>query len=143
MCIDGFRGTTKKYKPNLTIGDVVFCYVYGMYDGLIELSCVTMDDNKNWSTNETYFGPLSNGFLTQLPLQHVQSYVNTVNIMFRLYNEELEVLRGLKYEIVLGFNGRVWIGNTSNELKLKISRFIKLSHNLNQQQLKQLFKHIF
>ncbi|XP_954755.1 uncharacterized protein TA02595 [Theileria annulata] len=114
MCIDGFRGTTKKYKPALNIGtfqifiqldnvnyrDVIFCYVYSVNNNnLIELSCITTDDNKNWSTNETYFGQLSGGFLFPVPL-------NYIKILYGEDNLVTQLLSNLKYEIVLGFNGR-------------------------------------
>nr|PVC53536.1 hypothetical protein MACL_00003717 [Theileria orientalis] len=71
LCIDGFRGATKKIKPQLAQGDVVFCQILSIYNyNLIELTCKNVDEIKSFSTNETYFGHLTKGMTIKIPLTH-------------------------------------------------------------------------
>ncbi|GFE53046.1 exosome complex component RRP40 [Babesia ovis] len=71
--VDGFRGATKRNRPNLNEGDLVFCQVtreYPRNELPTEVSCLDVDDMKHWTTKETYFGPLEDGFMFTVPIPY-------------------------------------------------------------------------
>ncbi|UKK01701.2 hypothetical protein MACK_001054 [Theileria orientalis] len=138
LSIDGFRGATKKIKPQLTQGDVVFCQILCIYNyNLIELTCKNVDEIKSFSTNETYFGHLTNGMTIRIPLLYSKMLCNDSD------NYMLSLLKCYKFQVAIGFNGKLWVNCENNDLTLKICRFIKLSYGLSQtttQQQKQVLE---
>ncbi|UKJ89248.2 hypothetical protein MACJ_002496 [Theileria orientalis] len=127
LCIDGFRGATKKIKPQLTQGDVIFCQILCIYNyNLIELTCKNVDEIKSFSTNETYFGQLTNGMTIRIPLPYSKMLCNSTD------NYMLTLLKDYKFQIAIGFNGKLWVNCGNNDLTLKICRFIKLSYGLSR-----------
>lgn len=78
LAVDGFRGATKRNRPNLTEGDVVFCQVTRVYpkqELTTEVSCINANDMKQWTTKETYFGPLEGGFTFTVPIDYASRFV--------------------------------------------------------------------
>lgn len=101
-----FNSATKRHRPNLKFGQVVICHVTGANKYLdVELSCEDPSSQKDWVTNEVYFGALpEGGVLAQL----------AVGLGRKLVEEGKEVLdivgRHLKpFEIAVGMNGRIYI----------------------------------
>jgi len=54
-----FEGATRKGKPNLVVGALVFCRVIRAEKyAKVELSCISPFHKKQWTTGEAFFGPL-------------------------------------------------------------------------------------
>ncbi|KAK2197992.1 bifunctional K Homology domain [Babesia duncani] len=101
--IDGFRGATKRNRPSLVEGDVIFCQVTKItlfLEHPFELSCINANDVKQWSTKEAYFGQLESGFVFPVPLgMAIALSLPSSPILGRLS-------KGCKFEIAVGLNGR-------------------------------------
>lgn len=95
-----FDGATKRNKPNLQIGTVVYCrlHEYSKYTGG-KLSCI----NKGLTNKQNQLGELKGGCTLWLPAhQH------------HLVEEKLPIIgKYIKFEVALGKNGWIWF-NTSN-----------------------------
>lgn len=99
-----FEGATKRSKPELKKGDVVYARVEATGKDLdTELSCIsTSGVTKEWSTGETIYGELPQGLLVHLSLATVH----------KLLLPECAVLNALGshicFEAAIGMNGAVW-----------------------------------
>lgn len=101
-----FEGASKKTKPNLNLGDLVFARVLKVnkFDAPI-LSCISQYDVKNWASGESFFGQLKKGNLFNIPMQHVFSLINSENYALTRLNDIIS------FEIVIGHNGKMWINS--------------------------------
>lgn len=72
-----FDGATKRNKPNLDINALVYCRVKAV-DKFSRpvLSCVSPVHKKAWTTGESYFGQLKQGFLCEVSKKLVK-YLQT------------------------------------------------------------------
>lgn len=111
-----FEGATKKNKPNLKIGDVVFSKVEktNKFD-CPTLTCLSNESNKNWSSGEALFGKLEGGHMYKFSLKLVGIYMNFLDILVSRLNDAVD------FEFKLGHNGYAWINSQSvmNILKIK------------------------
>ena len=65
----GFEGATKRNKPELKPGEVIYCRVQMASKGLdTELTCIATGgiSKKEWSTGESVYGALNGGQLIKL-----------------------------------------------------------------------------
>jgi len=111
-----FEGATKKNKPNLKIGDVVFSKIEktNKFD-VPTLTCLSYDHNKNWSSGEALFGKLDGGHMFKFSLKLVGVYMNfLIPIVNRLDD-------AVDFEYKVGHNGYAWVnsGSVMNILKIK------------------------
>ncbi|CDR97214.1 Exosome complex component RRP40 [Babesia bigemina] len=137
--VDGFRGATKRNRPNLHEGDVVFCQVTREYPARelpTEVSCINAGDMKQWTTKETYFGQLEDGFMFTVPIPY--SYCLSGD---RCYVLEKCAAR-FKYEIAIGLNGRVWVRSANASDTLHIARYIRMCFGLTLPQMEALFTYL-
>ena len=98
-----FEGATKKQKPNLNLGDVIFARILKVnkFDAPL-LSCISLHEHKNWASGESFFGNLKGGMVFNF---------NRANT-WEFYKENYAIERlndVVNYEIIIGFNGRIWI----------------------------------
>lgn len=137
--VDGFRGATKRNRPNLVEGDVVFCQVtreYPRRELHTEVSCLNVDDMKQWTTKEAYFGHLENGFLFTVPVPY--SYCLSSKRCYVLD----KCAQRFKYEIAIGLNGRVWVRGANEKETLWIARYIRMCFGLTVPQMEALFTYL-
>ncbi|EKX72008.1 conserved hypothetical protein [Theileria equi strain WA] len=140
MSIEDFRGATKRNKPELNEGDVIFCQVtrhYPRYEMPTEVSCIDADSVKQWTTNECYFGQLMDGVTFDVPITYAVS----------LSRDKCYILKKcaskLKFEIAVGLNGRVWVKGSNIQETLLVARFIKRSYGCSVAQIEALFTKLF
>lgn len=105
-----FEGATKRNKPNLAVGSVVYSRVaVANRDMDPELSCISPHSRsrKDWVTGETVFGELKGGYVFECSL----------SLARELLDERCVVLRALgrhvPFELAIGCNGRVWVNSGS------------------------------
>mmetsp|Transcript_25989 Transcript_25989/g.85533 ORF Transcript_25989/g.85533 Transcript_25989/m.85533 type:complete len:89 (-) Transcript_25989:465-731(-) len=61
-----FEGATKRNKPKLEIGSLVYCRVSNSYrDAESELSCLSLTYKKGWMTGQAVFGELEGGHMIE------------------------------------------------------------------------------
>eukprot|EP00386_Alphamonas_edax_P011529 GDKI01036467.1.p1 GENE.GDKI01036467.1~~GDKI01036467.1.p1 ORF type:complete len:235 (+),score=38.12 GDKI01036467.1:34-705(+) len=132
-----FERATKRNKPNLNIGSVVYCMVIGdMRDFECEVSCISVDDKKGWTTNETYLGELKGPYSTLLetPLAHASCLQSEESFVLSKLGESLP------YEVVVGANGRVFVNSSCAQHTIVIANCIKNSARLTLPQVDVMVK---
>lgn len=114
-----FEGATKKTKPNLKIGDLVFAKVVktNKFDSPI-LSCIS-GDGKTWSSGEAFFGVINHGHTFKVPLNMVNLYFYFGEKLFSRINDAVE------YEYNLGHNGTMVVNCENFTMIPKIKDLIK------------------
>ena len=62
-----FWGATKKNKPKIDVGDLVFAKVSKNVDKFYKpvLTCIHQDDMKDFNSGESYFGLLKGGYIIE------------------------------------------------------------------------------
>jgi exosome complex component RRP40 len=115
-----FDGATKRNKPELKRGDIVYARVMNV-GGLgadLEVTCTSSNATvrKEWSSGETIFGALSPGILI-----HTTSLLSQ-----RLLRPDCAVLLALSkhfaFEIAIGMNHVIWLRTTGPNEGLMIIR---------------------
>jgi exosome complex component RRP40 len=131
-----FEGATKRTKPTLVVGDVVYCRVAkASADGIEpELSCCSVGSfsgsRKGWETGEATFGVLAGGCVLQRA-----SLVASGGLRDQHAHPVLAALaaEGVAFEVVVGANGVVWVkakGAASTvAVANAVSRLQDLMHN--------------
>ena len=116
-----FEGATKRNRPNIEVGDVVFARVTApSRDVEAELVCMTSSGKRDGMgilvTPQTHFS------------QTISVSIHTVRHLLSSESKLLNVL-GNKYrfEIAIGMNGRVWISTKQPENLIFISNAIQQS----------------
>lgn len=115
-----FEGASKKNKPNLNNGDLVFAKVYktNKFDAPL-VTCIS-GNGKSWSSGEAEFGPVKSGHLFKVPLKYVQLYVFlSETLISRIYD-------AVDFEHYIGMNGFIWINSSSVKNILKIKEIFLL-----------------
>lgn len=97
-----FEGATKKNRPEINVGDLVYCKVVLANPDLEpELVCVDSNGKKG------RLGQLSDGFM----------FPCSINLVRKILNENCQLLHLLSketpYEFAAGINGRIWINSKS------------------------------
>ena len=103
-----FEGATRRNKPNLEIGNLVYARVdsIDIATKKATLSCISPTCKKAWTTGESFFRELKGGFLVECSAWLVQY----------LLREECHLLKRLSehfvFDIFIGINGRVVVTST-------------------------------
>ncbi|KAJ1966046.1 exosome non-catalytic core subunit rrp40 [Dipsacomyces acuminosporus] len=127
-----FEGATRRNKPNLAVGTVVYARVVVANSVMDpEIECY----NSNTGKSEGY-GELSDGFMFKCSL----------GLARRLMDSRAPVLNAIgaevPFEVAVGLNGRVWINTESPQTTILLANAIKNSEYLNAKQCKQMIKEL-
>jgi len=120
-----FEGATRKTRPNLNVGDVVFAKVEkeNKYSNVI-LTCKSTSNKKGWMTGESQFGELKEGKVFELGRYLCLKLLDDKELRQRLK----EYVNNLKLKI--GLNGRIWIKTDEINLIQNVYEAIKQGINL-------------
>ena len=125
-----FNGATKRNRPNLQNGAVVYCRVTEAHKDLdTKLTCESPETNKGWSTNEVYLCHLTTGgedpaseysgcnCVVDVSLAHARALLSESAVLFDLLG------KSIPYEITIGQNGRIWLqaGSAREVVMLRLS----------------------
>ncbi|TYZ62044.1 hypothetical protein PybrP1_004635 [[Pythium] brassicae (nom. inval.)] len=107
-----FDGATKRNRPSLRIGALVYARVSKTHKDLEpEITCEAPANlsKKDWMTGLAVYGELSGGYV----------FKTSVTLAKRLLQEDCAVLaalgRRLPFEIAVGVNGVVWVNSRSSK----------------------------
>eukprot|EP01102_Stenamoeba_stenopodia_P005811 TRINITY_DN16534_c0_g1_i1.p1 TRINITY_DN16534_c0_g1~~TRINITY_DN16534_c0_g1_i1.p1 ORF type:complete len:264 (-),score=63.96 TRINITY_DN16534_c0_g1_i1:27-788(-) len=126
-----FDGVTKKNKPNLVVGALIYARVIvANKDMEAELSCVSIG-------NKTGFGELKSGFMFKCSLNLCRQLNAKQCLVLQLIGEKIP------YEIAIGSNGRVWINSPSMSHTIIISNALINSEYLSAKQTQVLISKMF
>lgn len=100
-----FEGATKRNKPDLSKGDIIYARVTSaLKDVESELVCTASSGvNKEWTTGESVFGQLHGGILIRLGLNMARRLLSPESVTLNCLG------RHFKFEVAVGVNGIVWI----------------------------------
>jgi exosome complex component RRP40 len=132
-----FEGATKKQKPNLNLGDLVFARIskVNKFD-TPTLSCINPLEHKNWASGESYFGGIKNGNLFSVNRLHTWNFYKDNNALNRLNDV-------VGYEIIVGFNGRMWINSEKPEDIYTIHEILINSLTQSEEQIEKSIHNAF
>ncbi|MES1917315.1 MAG: hypothetical protein MHM6MM_009052 [Cercozoa sp. M6MM] len=99
-----FEGATKRNRPNLNVGDTVYCrVVLSQRHVQPRLSCKSQHFKKEWVTGEALYSTLDGGVVFDV----------SPSLCRRLRLPDCELLETLAsitaFELTVGVNGRVWV----------------------------------
>jgi exosome complex component RRP40 len=119
-----FDGATKKTRPNLQSGDLVYARVRGpatKYLDAIELECLTISPDNGVS--DAGLGPLKAGSVCDVSLEFAR------RLMMGPKKGGVGVLQAIgerfRFEVAVGRNGRVWIASDEVLVVLKVIQALK------------------
>ena len=103
-----FEGATRKNKPNLDVGQLIYCRVEVANKFMeVELSCISPHFKKDWVTGESLYGELKGGMVIPVSIRLAHELMNETCDVFDIIG------RKLKFEVSVGVNGLVWINSDS------------------------------
>lgn len=118
-----FEGATKKNRPRLDTDSIIYAKVERANPHMNTiLTCKSVENKKSWSSGEAKFGPLTGGLVFECPIGLCQ-------MLLREEGEKIlrEIGKMTSYEIVVGYNGRIWINSKSSTATILIyNTLIKL-----------------
>eukprot|EP01067_Filipodium_phascolosomae_P009034 Filipodium_phascolosomae@DN7959_c0_g1_i1.p2 len=105
----------------------------------VTLTCIRPDENKGWTTNETYLGELVNGYLLDVDLKLGRQIMGPkVPLLEAIANR-------VAFEAAGSANGRVWVKADDYATVTAIVRCLSnpQAHRLTEAQAEILVKKIF
>jgi exosome complex component RRP40 len=140
-----FEGATKRTKPTLKVGDAVYMrIVTAPRDIEPECSCIAVHGNnrKGWETGEATFGVLEGGMAFRCTQAQVswlrdRSDKKGSQVLYDTLSKE-----GIKFEVVIGANGVVWVKGASARFTICVSNIIQNSFVLESNEIKSMVKKV-
>ncbi|KAJ2808569.1 exosome non-catalytic core subunit rrp40 [Coemansia guatemalensis] len=127
-----FEGATRRNKPNLTIGAVVYARVVVANSVMDpEIECY----NSNTGKSEGY-GELTGGFMFKCSLGLARHLISAKAPVLNALGTQIP------FETAVGVNGRVWINTESPETTVLVVNAIKNSEYLTAKQCRQMVKEL-
>lgn len=111
-----FQGATKKNRPNLGAGALVYCRVVRASKNMeAEVSCIEPGSTKSWSGGETLYGELQGGTVVQVSLGMARKLLREDRV--------LKMVGNVPFQSAVGVNGRIWIeaGNCEHTMLLSLA----------------------
>lgn len=133
-----FEGATKKLKPIINLGDVIFARIskVNKFDAPV-LSCVSeYAGNKSWASGESFFGILNGGNIYDFPKIYAWDFYKENFALERLYDVA-------NFEIVFGMNGKMWIKSESSENISNIYEILMKSLKSDRDEIEKLIHEKF
>lgn len=155
-----FEGATKRNRPYLDPGCLIYCRVVkGFGGGRMdpEVSCKVggsgndtgkaiyndqeeeHDDGgaarKDWMTNEGTYGPLTGGTSFRISLGLARQLLLPNNAALAALDKS-----GVPFEIAIGVNGMVWVNSPAGEITIMILNAIKNSEVMTEEEVRGMVK---
>lgn len=101
-----FNAASKRHRPNIKVGQAVICHITSACAHLdTEVSCEDPTTQKDWVTNEVFFGPLpENGLLIDLPMPWCKALMERGSSVVPLVGQYMK-----PFEVAIGTNGRAYV----------------------------------
>jgi len=151
-----FEGATKRNRPYLGNGDLVYARVVTCFDfsSEIEISCTvnrgrddvqkgtssSLNDDggasrKDWMTDEGTYGQLKRGTCIQVSTGLAQELLHPNNVVLQSLGTS-----GIRFEICIGVNGYVWVQSERPEYTILILNAIQNSEVMTETQVRAMVK---
>ncbi|XP_077331398.1 exosome complex component RRP40 [Lithobates pipiens] len=124
-----FEGATKKNRPNVKVGDVVYGqFIVANKDMEPELACI---DGSGKANGKGVIG--QDGFMFKVTLGLVRKLLTPQNDIVQ------ELMNAFPFEMVIGMNGRIWIKAKTTQQTLIVANLLEACEFLTAAQRKQVF----
>ena len=131
-CVEGFEGATKRNRPHLAVGAVVYARVVAAARDLdAELECMSIRKRADG------FGELVGGHVLRCSLGLARSLLDPRCAVLACLGELLP------YEIAVGMNGRVWVKAGSPREMVLVANAILNSETLTVPEIKAMVNALF
>lgn len=120
-----FLNVTRKSRPQLNVGDVLYTRITGIIGGDLECACFDAH-GKNGG-----YGALSGGRTLTINPAYARKLLHPSDVLLT------ELGKRAEYEIVVGVNGRIWISADDTRLVLEISKLIQDSELLTESEVRE------
>ena len=140
-----FEGATKRNRPNLKNGDLLYARV-SVCNPLMEpeVACTVIPgegndlsgaSRKDWMTNEGTYGQLKGGSCLQISMGLAKELLKPTSVV-------LEALGNAKipFEICIGINGIIWVDSERPEYTILILNAIQNSEVMSEEQIMGMVK---
>jgi exosome complex component RRP40 len=144
-----FEGATKRNKPQLQPGQLIYARIQSCDDPLLDptLSCMNgpLDmglSRKDWMTQEGVYGELrGDGTLCRISPRLARQLLDPTG-QDNVVLTELAQCKNLAFELAIGVNGYVWIHSSVPEYTLLIQNAIQNSEVLTAPQIRAMVKNL-
>eukprot|EP00924_Labyrinthula_sp_SR-Ha-C_P007211 snap_masked-scaffold_8-processed-gene-12.41-mRNA-1 protein AED:0.58 eAED:0.58 QI:0/-1/0/1/-1/1/1/0/249 len=116
-----FDGATKRSKPALKVGDLVYCRVEDI-EFECKLTCEAPEGmiKKDWASGEALFGELKGGTVFEVGVGLSEWFLGKGENILAKVGEKIN------FEIVVGMNGLIWM-KADNEKEMIVLRNVLLN----------------
>jgi len=98
-----FDGASKRSKPSLEVGDIVYCRVVSINKYLpYKLSCKCPSNKKDWASGDATYSQLKDGLEIDVSTRFVKKLLNDSTIFDALK-------KYISFEVALGVNNKIWV----------------------------------
>jgi len=127
----GFEGATKRFRPDLQVGDCVYGRVIDLpKDYPMEITCV------NPSGKSHGLGQLEGGHVFQVPIH----FVRTLRTASKNNNLMLKIGKLVPCETAVGANGLIWVKAKNELMTILVAQLIQALTRVNYNQHDELIK---
>lgn len=100
-----FQGATKRNRPDLKKGDMIYCQVSSVDPDLdVELTCISSSGvKKDWASGEAIFGGLVDGILLNTTISYSNTLLRPDSVVLNILGQHL------CFEVAIGMNGGIWL----------------------------------
>ncbi len=136
-----FEGATKRNKPNLVPGMLVYARIESTPPSMdCTLTCTlgTHDagvPRKDWMTNEGTYGVLTGGTCQKIPLGLARELLYPNNLVLQELSN-----KSIAFEVCIGVNGFLWVHSSRSEYTILIQNAILNSQVLTETQVRGMVK---
>eukprot|EP00831_Metopus_contortus_P044723 TRINITY_DN35863_c0_g1_i2.p1 TRINITY_DN35863_c0_g1~~TRINITY_DN35863_c0_g1_i2.p1 ORF type:complete len:296 (+),score=53.14 TRINITY_DN35863_c0_g1_i2:30-917(+) len=133
-----FEGATKRSKPKLEEGQAIYARVLRVSKfGGIELSCISPLHKKAWNTGESFFGPLSGGYILDCSQLLSRNLLEPDNRIVKTLGKKVN------FELASGMNGRVHVKAKTVTDTILVVSLLQQSEHFSFSQMQKLFASTF
>lgn len=133
-----FEGATKKNKPNLEVGALVYCRVVRASKNMeAEVSCIEIGSNKSWVGGETLYGALTEGNVVHVSLACARALLRGTGSALATLGESVA------FESAVGVNGRIWLKAGSVQQTMLLSLAVQKADVMEAEEWRKFVKGIF
>ncbi|KAK8820110.1 hypothetical protein WA577_006179, partial [Blastocystis sp. JDR] len=102
-----FEGATKRNRPYLKPGSLVYCRVLQAFPGMQpDLTCIVSNGPKSeWVNGSSLFGELTGGNVFKVSIEDARKLVDPKDDTLRTIGSQIP------YECAVGLNGYVWVNS--------------------------------
>ncbi|KAJ3162565.1 exosome non-catalytic core subunit rrp40 [Geranomyces variabilis] len=130
LSILAFEGATRRNRPNLDVGSLVYCRLsVANKDMEPELECVDPATGKAGG-----YGELKGGFVVKCSLRMARGLLNPKNSIVTILAESIS------FEMAVGLNGRVWINAKSCAEVIAVAKVIQACDGAAASDINKLIK---